>query len=208
MKSLINRHAGAEFMVIGAGSTVKHFQNGIARVIEEKKLITIGINNITGCFVPYYHLWTNNGRLKEFLPNINHKSRILLGNSIRETLTGKVGKYEEIKYADAPLQRYKYDPKQQNVRGHFRTAGNLAIYLSWLMGASMVYCVGFDGYGLKYGGSQHCYGEGMTDGDDVEYQLEKDSIVQGILDRLSGEGVDFSIMTPTVFKNHYSGYFA
>ena len=75
--------------------------------------------------------------------------------------------------------------------------------------AKHICIAGMDGYTLHSKkelktkkSSQHCYGKGYTDDCDWDKCVQKDSAVQSILDEMKLNGIDFNIITPTVFKNH------
>ena len=57
---------------------------------------------------------------------------------------------------------------------------------------------------LKKGSeSQHFYGQGLTDKNTKEICEEKDRRVYNALSDISAYGIEFSIVTPTVFNKFY-----
>jgi len=71
--------------------------------------------------------------------------------------------------------------------------------------------VGMDGYTLhsqqeigKKKKNQHCYGKGHTDDSTWEECVAKDKMVYESLRSLKDFGINFHILTPTVFKDFYT----
>ena len=123
---------------------------------------------------------------------------------------------EEIKYK--PL-----DYKDGIIYGPFETVGTISIFWAYLNGAKEITVVGMDGYGYyskekldKGEISQYCYGKGHIWGkllDEVRDQpLEDrirsydriDKVSEIALKSMKEYGVNFKIITPTIFKEHYS----
>jgi hypothetical protein len=191
-------------LIIGAGSSITQYRTQILSFISNTNPVTFGINNMTSLLVPEYHLWTNNKRLLTFGHTIDKQSKVLFGSGLKEQNIQRVygGSYQCIHYVDKPGQSISYDGK--TIFGHFRTAGVLAIYLAHIMGAQNIYVIGMDGYTFNgMNGDQHCYGKGMTDSTDWQLEVDKDRLVYDILDNIQCAGVNFSIITPTVFEKHY-----
>lgn len=195
---------GRPVWIVGAGSTLRELDPK-----DFKYRITIGINNMVDFVVPTYHLWTNKQRWSTFGHRIDSRSRMVFGDKMPHDLIRKhfSGSYLKVAYIDEKGMGIGYG--NGIIKGHFRTAGCLAIMMAFVMGASEINIVGMDGYTL--GGkkdtqegraSQHCYGNGHTDDADWQDCLKKDELVRGVLDSIRDYGVSFRIMTPTVFKEH------
>lgn len=196
----------SKIIIIGSGNTLAEYHDSIENFIRDKKCVSIGINNMTNFIIPDYHLWTNKKQFSIFAGNsIKKKSRLLLGCGIHKKLVNKYynGKYERIDYKDDD----EININKNLIKGHYRTAGVLAIAIAYLMKAKKIYIVGMDGYtlyskkGIKHGkNSQHCYGKGHTDEGTWEEGKKKDDLVNQNLEDLWEYGVRFSILTPTKFK--------
>ena len=168
IKNLINKHVGRRALIICAGSTIKTYKSEIDTFISKNKPIVIGVNNITGFFVPHYHLWTNTKRFRDFGKNISRKSELLLGAGIHlKTVKDTIGnrEYTVINYTDMK-EGIPLGYKKGKILGFFRTAGNLSVMIAHLIGTSDVSIVGMDGHTLHeyrdvYSGkkSHHCYEE-------------------------------------------------
>lgn len=206
----IDKEKGKPFLIMGAGSTVKEYSDKIDGLIAKIDPIVIGINNMSAIQVPTYHLWTNSGRYKEFGQHMNESSTPMFGRNISKKLIKQhySGDYIHVDYRDEKKYSIKY--KHGVVFGYYRTAGCLAIMLAHLMGASDINVVGMDGYTLhsqediesgKH--SQHCYGVGLTDKTSWEEGLRKDKLVNNVLKNISAAGIEFKIITNTVFKDFY-----
>jgi hypothetical protein len=204
-ENYLNIEKGKKFLIVGAGSTIKDYQEKINKRIKEESLIVIGVNNSSCLFVPDYHIWTNSNRLKTFGSTAIHaSSKLMFGQGISKKMGSCYGSYIPINYVDKKGTDLKY--KNGKIYGYFRTAGCLSLMIAHLFGASRIEVVGMDGYSLKgdkIGESQHCYGKGMTDGTTKEYGKEKDDIVYSVLKNIYNYGIKFTILTPTVFEKFY-----
>lgn len=201
---LENKYINYNFLIIGAGSTIKEYKENINKIYEDENTISIGINNMVDYFIPTFHLWTNTVRFKTFGKNIRSESKVLIGQNIKKDIVNKIYPYDyyRVNYIDKKGTQLKY--KNGKIQGYFRTAGCLAIYLAYLMGANKIQIVGMDGYTLNK--DQHCYGQGMTDGNTWEQCKEKDQIVYNVLKDINKFNINFEILTPTVFEQFYKGF--
>lgn len=212
---LVESQKGRSFLIFGAASVVKDYKSQITAFIKKSNALTIGINKMTHIYVPDYHVWGNNQRLRDFGDCIKPSSTVIFGSGLKEEVKNKWDvDYYNLDYHDYSFESnvgggFKYI--NGKVFGSFRTFGNTAIYLAHLMGAKHVYCVGISGYAQPYKGDQHCYGKGLTDlngnkgkAQDMEYEAKKDAIVYESLKELR-KVVNFSIITPTTFKDLYNG---
>tara|TARA_Y100000034_G_scaffold92333_1_gene111557 strand:- start:6178 stop:6819 length:642 start_codon:yes stop_codon:yes gene_type:complete len=208
--SLVNREKGKNIVIIGAGGTLSDYKVKILSFIKKNKALVIGINKMTSVVAPTYHLWTNKQRWGKYGSCVSSESNLLFGPSIAKKLVRKHyrGAYDKIDYVDK--KGIPFDYKGGQIRGHFRTAGVLAVAIAHVMGAKNIFIAGMDGYTLhnkkslkKNKGSQHCYGSGHTDDSTWKECVEKDNIVYGCLRELYSKGIRFSIITPTVFDKFH-----
>lgn len=212
-EDLIGKHKGREILIVCAGSTVKKYNHKIKEYIKKYNPIIFGINNTTDYFIPNYHLYTNTKRFRNFGHKIHKKSQILLSYGlnlklIKDTIGSR--EYTLINFTDMK-EGVPIGYRKGKIFGFYRTAGNLSIMISHLMGSSNITIVGMDGHTLynyedvKSGKkSHHCYDEKY-----VPFPLDickkKDGITKGVLQSLKNYGVQFRILTPTVYKNFYDG---
>lgn len=214
IKDLINTQKGRKALIICAGSSVRDETKYIKGFMSREDPFVIGINNITDFFIPEYHLWTNTKRFRNFGYKINKMSHLLLGAGIHlKTVREVIGQrdYTVINFTDMkPGVALGY--KKGKILGFFRTAGNLAIMIAHLMGASEVNIVGMDGHtyydyeDVKAGReTHHCYDEDYKPFE-KDVCIKKDYIVTGVLDSLRKYGIDLKILTPTVYENFYGGF--
>jgi len=210
MKDIIGIEKNKLFLIVGAGATIKEYQQQIANFTYRTQPISIGINNMTHVFVPTYHLWTNKQRWGSFGSCVKKQSKLIFGSSIKDDAIKKYykGSFIRLNYIDRRNVKIRFDDKK--IYGFFRTAGTLAIMVAHAMGASDIYVVGMDGYTLhakksldKKTVNQHCYGEGKTDDADWNDSVKKDANVYEALHELQGYGIKFKILTPTVFTDFY-----
>jgi len=214
IKDLINIKKGKKALIVCAGSSVRDEKKNIKKFLTREDPFVIGINNITEYFTPQYHLWTNTKRFRTFGHNTTKMSHLLLGAGIHlKTVREVIGSrdYTIINFTDMkPGVPLGY--KNGKIFGFFRTAGNLAIMIAHLMGASEVNIVGMDGHTIhKYEDvksgrkAHHCYDEDYKPYE-KDVCIKKDYIVTGVLDSLRKYGIDLKILTPTVYKNFYGGF--
>ena len=211
IKDLINTRSGETALIIAAGSTVKKYREEIWNFIKNEGPFTIGVNNITDFFIPNYHLWTNTKRFRTFGKNIHKRSNILLSAGIHlKTVREVIGNrsYTVVNFTDMK-EGVPIDYKKGKIFGFYRTAGNLAIMVAHLMGAKEINIVGMDGHTLhdyedvKTGKkSHHCYAENYEPYP-KEICIKKDEITNKVLSSLRNYGIDFRIITPTIYGEFY-----
>ncbi len=214
IKDLIGKQKKKKALIICAGSSVRNEKKEIWSFIKREKPFTIGINNISEFFTPHYHLWTNTKRFRNFGHNINKSSNVLLGAGIHlKTVREVIGPrdYTLINFTDMK-SGVSIGYSKGKILGFYRTAGNLAIMIAHLMGASEVNIVGMDGHTIhKYEDvksgreTHHCYDEDYKPYP-KDVCIKKDYIVTGVLDSLRKYGIDLEILTPTVYENFYGGF--
>jgi len=200
----IGEYKGCGFLIIGAAATVRHYRSNLIKFAIENNLYVIGINNMTHIIIPDFHIWTNNQRLRDFGQCINKDSIVVFGKNLKQEIKDKWDvDYYNLNYEDRAFKgRFEQPTYNNGVSGSFRIAGNLSLYLAFLMGASEVYYAGVDGYSQPFNGNQHCYGNGFTDSGDMNYEKQKDGVILDCL-RAINKVVKFKIITPTIFKEFY-----
>lgn len=206
----MERMADKHVMIVGSGSSILKYKKNILKYIKENNIITIGINKMTSFCIPDYHLWTNKKRYATQYDCISKKSNLIFGSGIPEDLIRKYwnGDFERVYYTNESNIPISYN--NGNIYGNFRTAGILAIMVAHVNKANKIDVVGMDGFTLyskekleRKVASHHCYGSGYTDDADWEKCLGKDRLVDNGLHQLKEYGVNFSIITPTKFKDFY-----
>lgn len=210
-KELFNIEKGKNILIFGAAYSSKKYLDKIINFALKKKCVIIGINNITHLCVPDYHLWVNNGRVRDFYKCINPKSTLLIGSHIKpkqlKLLYKQGNKSYSIFYEDDfshPDLLPHYDENKGYLYGYYRIGGTLAIMIAHCMGAKNIFVTGMDGYSKPIDGNQHCYGKGLTDSNDLEFEAKKDNEISKVLNRLKNFGIRFEIITPTIFTKHYN----
>jgi len=203
------------FLIVGSASTLKEDFTRIKRYIKDIQPVTIGINKMTDFIIPDFHLWTNNERFHNLGGCIHPLSTLLLGNGllpdvIKQHCQGKYIKVEYEKFAapNAPMFHIN-----GHIYGFYRIAGCLAIMIAHILKASSIHVVGFDGYtrhkpkeyepGLDQK-NQHCYGAGHTDDYSWPNSVQKDNEIYKCLMLMKNTGIDFSIITDTIYTDVYN----
>jgi len=221
---------GSHVVVVGAGPSTKKYWNKIEKFIKENNAITFGCNNISEIFVPDYHIWGSPQRWRKFGHLINKKSKFVFrSNFNKKTIREKWdGSYEimnnverrwELGFENKNSEQFKYccvRYKNNKMYGCFKHVGVICTFWAYIKGASKISLVGNDGYTLypkedlsKNKNSQHCYGQGFTDGFAYEYCLKRDMDRYRTLRLLykyckKKFGFGFEFITPTVFNEFYN----
>lgn len=213
VENLINQRVGDEALIICAGSTTRDYLNRIGDYIEFYNPFTIGVNNINDFFTPQYHLWTNTKRFRTFGKKMTPNETIFLGSGIHlKTIKEVIGNrnYYLINFTDMK-EGVPLGYKNGKIYGFFRTAGNLAIMIAHLMGAKRINIVGMDGHTfhpyqevVSGKASHHCYDE-KYEPFPKDICEKKDKIVMGVLRNLREYGINFRILTPTVYQPYSEG---
>jgi len=223
MKKIIKK---SHVLVVGAGPNLRKYWDSIDNFIKKNNAVTIGINRINSILTPDYHFWLDIKRYKKFGREINKKSRIIFGEYIGASRIKRHwdGDYEIIKYSKNEQGSVRYNRKNNKFYGDFRSAGSLAILWSHIKDAKKISVVGMDGYTynskeelLEGRLGQHCYSQGLTDqvavskkykrlNNDQFYNhcLEKDDNIYITLKSIKKYGVNFEIITPTIYKDFYN----
>ncbi len=207
-KSLLNKHPGRSFLIYCPGKNILEWRDCVNQFIKTQNLITIGSNRITDLIIPHYHMFTNNSKYERY-GNLPHRSStILIGSHIADKWLSKhnPSKYVLVNYTDRDRSEpISYDAKKDIVRGYYRTSGNLSIMLANLMGAKKIYIAGMSGFTHKFDGTVHYYqAEIKRDVKAYKEWLRKYyEPVARSLDNLKSYGIEFKIITPTIYKKHF-----
>lgn len=203
------------FLIVGSAATLKEDFFKIKRYIADVQPIMIGINRMTEFVIPHYHLWTNKERYFTLGSCIHPSSTILCGNSLPDGLIRQHyrGEYVRVEYEKFAAPSAKICHINGRIYGFYRIAGCLAIMIAHVLKASTIHVVGFDGYtrykpeeyepGLNQK-SQHCYGTGHTDDYSWKDSIRKDNEIYKCLLAIKESGVDFEIITDTIYLDVYN----
>ncbi len=208
MQNLVGKHRGEEFLVLCTGKTIDSCSSAITRFRIGLKKPTIGMNRVSERCLLDYHLFTNNARIKDCFDNkyMSPYSNYLIGSHIKEN-NRPDRDYTLIKYTDRnPMEPMKYD--SGTIQGYYRTSGCLAIMIAHLMGAKKIYVAGMDGFTHNFDGHVHFHDDDRSNMNNVKSKTEwwerYDKPVKKVLNNLKAFGIDFEIITPTLFKEHYN----
>lgn len=205
--SFINKHVGKEFLIYCPGKNIDKFKDAVDKFVKERDPIIIGSNKIKGLIVPTYHLFLNNDKFNHYRNMVDDRSVLMLGRYIRRRLLPS--KYVKIHYTDRDeLETLWYDKKKDVIHGYYRTSGNLAIMMAHLMGAEKVYVAGMSGFTYEFDGNTHYYDAELDKSDfkPEEVWFEKyDQPTIRCLDKLKDYGIDFKLITPTIYEDHFDG---
>lgn len=189
-----------DYLIICTGSTLKHYKTQITDFWSRSdKTTVIGVNKMT--ILPIedlieYNLWTNQGGFKRHY--VSNGKRLILSKKLWKSvprISMNWSKNKQIREAIVIHDDIKI----------WRNAGCRAIQYAHDQGANNIYVVGKDGFTLKYKGDQHCWGSGYTDNSDMVYAKDKDNVIYNCLRGMKNKGVNFKILTPTIYEEFYDG---
>jgi 4-hydroxy 2-oxovalerate aldolase len=144
--SYLNRHAGRDFLVLGNGPSLSDHRESILALIDEKNLIVMGVNRISGFVTPDYHTFGNKKTFLRDAETANFmKSNILIGQYIprRVVKHNLKGNFEWVLYKN---NKDEFSIKNGFIYGGGRTTTGLLIGVAMVMGGSQIYVAGMDGY--------------------------------------------------------------
>lgn len=225
-KKFQNKH----ILVLGSGPSLKKYWDKISDFISKNDLVTFGCNYITDFLIPDYHFWGSAQRWRKYGHLYNKKSKLIVSEHfpkeiIRERWSGKYLIFKNVerrwklgseKPNSKESKRCKVCCRSGKMFGCVRDIATWAIFYAYRHGASKITVVGNDGYTLyskkeleSKSESQHCYGEGYTDGFTYRYCRAKDWDKYRTLKRLRDYGkkkygFSFEIITPTIYEEFYN----
>jgi hypothetical protein len=205
----IDKHKGKDFLIYCPGKNIVEWHDRVMNFVKEKDLITIGCNKVFNLFKPTYHIFTNSEKYREYGGSVNKSSTPILGLRIVQNL---IDMYEHktyicVKHNDKdPNEKIEYDKKRDIIRGYYRTSGNLAIMVASLMGSRKIYIAGMSGFLFNFDGTVHYYNAEVPR--DVkskeEWHKKYDVPISRALGNLKKAGIDFEIITPTIYSDHFN----
>ncbi len=230
-KKIKNSHV----LIIGSGPSLKKNWDKIENFIKNNDIVIFGCNYITDFLVPDYHFWGSVKRWNKYSRYIDkEKSILVVSEEFRKNkkygkLLKKWGKnylvFKDVK------KRWKFGSENKKSKefkdcevcykdgimyGCFYDISTRSIFYAYINGASKISVIGNDGYTLykkndleKNKESQHCYGEGFTDGFTYRYCRKKDWDKYRTLRLLykyckKKYGFGFEIITPTIYGDFYN----
>jgi len=211
MKKIKGKHV----LIVTSGSSLKKYWDKIKLFIDNNDVVTVGCNVINDFLVPDYHLWGSSKRWKKHGNEVSKKSIMVFPSNTKTSLIRRhwAGSY---KTCDISERLPGSDIKaHRTIYHYFKSVGMVAILWAYTKKASKISVVGMDGYTFYLKDelkskkkSQHCYGDGFTDGQDYAWGRKKDRRNEKIIKNLYNYGKDkygfhFQILTPTVHDDYY-----
>jgi 4-hydroxy 2-oxovalerate aldolase len=206
--SIKNRHRGRSFLIIANGPSIVKYKDKIDRLIRRKNLVTIGCNFLNKIYQPDYHLFVNKRRFLKYAPTVLKTSTLLVPGFFGKRLVAEnySGNPEYIQI------KPQNDPNSDPVKGidqqslHLNVA-TTAILTAFQMGADEIMAVGMDGYQSQEPGKVvYFYNELDVPDDKAAASVRYENLaieLKRVADFLHGQGVSFSIITPTSHKRYY-----
>jgi 4-hydroxy 2-oxovalerate aldolase len=154
----INRHKGRDFLILGAGPSLKTNIEKIKKFAQDNNLIVMGANYLHELIEPDYHAFNNISRFLKYGKFVDERSKLLIGNyisvSIIKSITDK--EYEGLRYLNSPEP---FDIKEGIIQSNCGTISILLIGIAIVMGANNIYVAGLDGYKKTKETKTHFYDE-------------------------------------------------
>jgi len=205
----------SHILIIAAGASVKKYWTKIKQFIKENNAITIGCNNINDILIPDYNMWGSSRRYRKYRKSINKSSIVVvpIGFKNRHPIFWRKN-YKE--YSTDERLPGTTTITHKTIYHYFKNITMTSILFAYSYGASKISVAGMDGYTFysedelktnKF--SQHCYGEGFSDGQDYVYCKRKDIRTYNVLKDLYSYGKEkygfyFEIITPTIYTEYYN----
>lgn len=209
-ESIIDKHNGRDFIICCPGKNMKEWQNKVVSFVNDNNLITIGSNKVSELVNLNYHLFTNNDKYEAYGHVVSKNSVLMLGSHILDKHINKHNpeSYVLVDYTDTnPSEPIKFNKKLGRIEGYYRTSGNLSIMICHLMGAHNIYIAGMCGFTWMFDGDVHYYKPEIKR--DVkskkQWRNRYDEPVLKSMDNLRRLGIDFKIITPTIYTRYYDG---
>ncbi len=210
--SIANIHKNRKAVIIANGASIMRHEDQIKRLISQENAITIGCNNLKNLYQPTYHLFLSKKKFLKYMLSINPNSTLIIptffGRKIIADNYG--GRYEYIQINSvSDLNSPSIDGIKQQIV--YLNVGISAILTAYQMGASEILACGMDGY-EKEGSKEEVrfYDEGDMPEDPTTAAIRYEdfaSELKRVNDFLTGQGVPFSIITPTSHKRYYRNMF-
>lgn len=204
-----DRHAGADFLVLANGPSLKEHAAEIREFIRRYKPVVLAANYIGGLFTPDYHAFSNKRRFVDYIDTVDKRSRLLVGEHIPPEMVRE--------YTDRAYEAVRYDDRDapfsihDGVIGtHCRTISMLLMGVAIVMGAKRIFAAGLDGYmGVNVKGQVHFYDE-KDEPEKREVLAERHMSNLRYLEELdeymfSRKREGIHIITPTSYTAFYKG---
>lgn len=206
----LNRHPGADFLIVANGPSIKQYQGQINAFISKYKPVVMGGNFLGGLFKPDYHAFSNKRRFMDYIGTVDKDSLLLVGEHLPPELIREYTDraYETIYYEEG--QDAPFDLKNGVISSNCRTIALLLMGVAILMGAKRIFAVGLDGY-MNLSGKEplHFYNE-KNEAEEREVLLDRHlgnlkylKEIDQYLVKQGKEGVH--LLTPSDYTEYYKG---
>ncbi len=202
------RHEGRDFLILGAGPSLKKNIAKITKFAKDNNLVVMGANYLHGLIEPDYHAFNNVGRFLKYGQFVSRNSKLLIGNYISEQVIKSVTdqEFERLSYLNSPD---RFDINDGIIQSNCGTISVLLIGTAIVMGADRIYVAGLDGYKKVSDSKTHFYDETR----ETPTKLESISLHETCERYLSQIGEfqaknglkPFSIITETGYAQFYDG---
>ena len=206
----INRHQGADFLILANGPTLKEYQAKIQKFIDKYQPVIMGANYLAGLFEPHYHAFVNLKRFTMYVQEASSRSKLLLGENIPDNLIDEYtqGRYERLYFRD--VINADFDIVDGRIQTNCRTVSVLLCGVAIVMGANRIFVAGMDGYMGKTTIRDNLFYEEAFEPEENKIKKERhmwnDRFLHEVDQYLQGIGKEgIHILTPTSHQHFYKG---
>lgn len=210
-KTLLNTAKDRDILIFCPGKNIVEWTDRVKEYVAETNSLVIGCNKISNLIEPDFHLFTNNDKYNHYGQEVLPTSQLILGRYVQDKYIKKNNPkhFIRVRYTDRdPQEKLSYSSKTDTIRGYYRTSGNLAIMMSHLMGARAIRVAGMSGFMFQFDGDVHYYPNELERSDfkkKKEWLTKYDVPILNCLNRMKAMGIDFQIITPTFYEDHFYG---
>jgi len=201
----VNRHAGADFLILANGPMLKKFKTRIDQFIKEYAPIVLGANYLGKLFVPTYHAFNNKRRFIDYIDTVNSDSKIILGQNLTSIAKSYTDKSHELLIYNPHVANF--DIVNGVIQSNCKTISVLLAGLAIVMGSKRVFIAGMDGYIHKTPETLHFYSE-KDNPAEFEENIKKHKWCEHFLTQINnylitGGKEGLHIITPTGYSRFY-----
>ena len=181
----LDRHQGKDFLILANGPTLRQFKPKIDQFIQKHCPIVMGVNNLSGLFIPDYHAFNNKKRFIQYINSVAPQSKLLFSQYFSEEFIRDYSEraFEFMYYKDS--LSHVFDIHKGVIQVNCRTVSILLIGIAIVMGAKNIFVAGMDGYLPKDGKRSYLYYDEKNEKTDKSLIFEQHQWCQKFLDQMN-----------------------
>ncbi|MCK5322498.1 MAG: aldolase catalytic domain-containing protein [Desulfobulbaceae bacterium] len=208
----LNRHQGADFLILANGPSLMRCREQIKKFIDEKKPMVMGGNFLgdVDVLIPDYHAFTNKRRFAKFINTVHEKSSLLLSSHFEREFIKEYSDREcEFILLDNDMDEEIVDLENGHISYQLHSFPLALIAVAMGMGAKEIFIAGLDGFlRQKSDGQLYYYNESDFIRSEQEL-MELHMHTYTMLEKLNTVSKNklanrIKIITPTTYERFYS----